>query len=163
MYEDYVDISNFDKVFKQILAIKTGKNIIYNRLVLDGLAFSDRVHFLVDYINSTKGIMGVTYKLLFWEDDLNILNAFKRFGIQTNVVQVYRSYVGDETPGEIFYTETLINDNLLRGLINMHFNFEHAIEPAFNIRLQICLNRDNVVILFDIYDDRGCDVYFLCK
>jgi hypothetical protein len=163
MYEGFIDISNFDIVFKQILANKKGKNVVYSRLVLDGLVFSDRVHFLVDYINSTKGIMGVTYKLLFWEDDLNILNAFQKHGIQTKDIQVHSTYLNNETPGEIFYSEALLNNILLHGLISMHFNFERAIEPAFNVRLQICLNRGNGVILFDIYDDRGCDVYFLCK
>ena len=163
MFKDFIDISNFDKVFKQILTNKKGENVVYSRLVLDGLVFSDRIHFLVDYINSTKGIKGVIYKLLFWEDDLDILGAFQKYSIQTKDIQVHTSYLNNETPGEIFYSETLLNNNLLHGLVSMHFNFEHAIEPAFNVRLQICLNRENGVILFDIYDDRGCAVYFLCQ
>ena len=163
MDENFIDISNFDKIFNQILAIKKGKNVVYSRMILDDLGASVRVHFIVDYVNSFKRTTGLTYKMLFWEDDLKIVNAFNEFTNLKNHVKIHRSYKNTEIPGEIFYSEKIVNEILLRGLISMHFNFEHAIEPSFNARLQICINRENNNILLDIYDDRGCDVYFLYK
>jgi len=163
MHEKFIDISNFDKIFNQILAIKRGVNVVYSRMILDGLAVSERVHFLVDYINSFKEITGLTYKVLIWEDDLKIVSIFNEFINQKNHIKIHNSYKNTEIPGEIFYSEKIVDENLLRRLISMHFNFEHAIEPSFNARLQICINRENNNILLDIYDDRGCDVYFLCR
>ena len=164
MYEDFIDVSNFDRIFNQILTVKKGKNVVHSRLNFEDLAFSDRAHFLVDFIKSFEGITGVTYKILFWDDEFTILNAFNKYNIQTKEVRVNRSYLNTDIPGEVVSAEMLsVNEKLSYGLIDMHFNFEQAIEPSFNGRLQICLNRENCNILFDIYDDRGCDVFFLWK
>jgi len=35
-----------------------------------------------------------------------------------------------------------------------------AKEPSFNIRVQLSINTNNSIILLDIYDDRGFDIYF---
>lgn len=163
MHKDVINILNFDKVFDPILFNKKGNNVVYGRLVFDELSLSNRINFLVDNITLTNGITGIVYKLLFWEDDINIINSFKMFDIQERELHLHKSYINTDIPGEIFYNEDFINTKLLQGLINLHFNFEHAIEPSFNARLLICLNRKNGIILFDIYDDRGCDVYFLCQ
>jgi hypothetical protein len=38
-----------------------------------------------------------------------------------------------------------------------------AEEPSLNLRIQICLTQEKGIVLLDIYDDRGFDVYFINK
>ena len=54
-----------------------------------------------------------------------------------------------------------VEPNFLRSILLRHFNFELAKEPSLNIRVQLAVNnKEKFSILFDIYDDRGCYVYY---
>ena len=72
-----------------------------------------------------------------------------------------RPYKNGARAGVIFIKEKAFDPNFLRSVLLHHFNFELAKEPSLNIRVQLAANnKEKFSILFDIYDDRGCYVYY---
>lgn len=61
----------------------------------------------------------------------------------------------------IFIDDGILDISFLKSILNNHFNFEMAKEPSQNLRVQISVNLDNIIILLDIYDDRGFDIYYI--
>jgi len=73
------------------------------------------------------------------------------------------SYKNGKQPGNIFTDEEVLDISFLKLLLSNHFNFEMAKEPSLNIRVQLCVNLHSFIILLDIYDDRGFDIYFISQ
>ena len=155
-----VSSSNFDQNFKKLLKIKKGKNIANGRLCLELIKLNDKAELLILLISSLKSIIGITYKILFWEEDTKI-DSFLELNFPNKKYEKVSSYKNGKQAGIIFVDDRVLDISFLESVLNIHFNFEMAKEPSLNLRVQICVNLDNIVMLLDVYDDRGFDVYYV--
>ena len=71
------------------------------------------------------------------------------------------SYKNGKRAGVIFIDDRILDESFLKSVLDNHFNFEMAKEPSQNLRVQICVNLNNIIMLLDIYDDRGFDIYYV--
>lgn len=154
-----INSCNFNKYFKTLLEIKDEKNIVKGQFNLDNLVFEDRIAFIIKFISSINPVLGITYKILFWERDTKIKRFFNSTLPQIKY-KIATTYKDGKIPGVIFVDDTTIDFSFFEKLLRGHFNFEMANEPSFNGRLQICISSEHLVFLLDIYDDRGFHIYF---
>lgn len=154
---EIVNSKNFDQSFKKLLKVKKGKNIVRGRFDLEPIKLKTKAEFIIHLISSLKSIIGITYKILFWEDDAKIEN-FLKLNFPNMMYEKTSSYKNGKQAGIIFI-DGKIDISFLRLILNNHFNFEMAKEPSQNIRIQLCVNLDDYIMLLDIYDDRGFDCY----
>ena len=160
MSDKYIDAKNFDRHFKKLLKIKAGNNVVKGRFDMEAIVLDAKSDFIIQLLLSFKNILGITYKILFWEKDERIEALIKEKFYDKNY-QITVSYKNGKLPGAVYVEDRIIDKNFLKEALNNHFNYEMAKDPALNIRVQICVNQVDFVILLDIYDDRGFDIYYL--
>jgi hypothetical protein len=158
---DYIDSNNFNIYFDEILNKKPVKNVVDGRYNLEPIGILEKSKFVIKFLESIKEITGITYKLLFWENDKvikDLVTPFNRF-IDS---KISKSYQNTEVPGVAFIENKQFNEIFMKTLLDNHFNFEMAVTPSLNLRIQICINNTaGFIYLLDIYDDRGFDIYHL--
>jgi hypothetical protein len=155
-----INSNNFDQNFQKLLKVKKGKNIAKGRLDLEPIKLKAKAELIALLMSSLKLSAGITYKVLFWEEDAKIENFFKLNFPNKKYVKA-SSYKNGKQAGVIFVDDEALDTPFLKSILNNHFNFEMAKEPSQNIRVQLCANLDNYIILLDIYDDRGLDIYHI--
>jgi len=154
-----INSNNFDQNFTRLLKIKKGKNIVKGRFDLENIKFKNRTEFIINLILSINLIKCVTYKVLFWENDKKI-ESFFNANFPNKEYKKTLPYKNGKKEGVIFIDDKIIDVLFLKTILIHHFNFEMAKEPSFNIRVQLSINTNSSIILLDIYDDRGFDIYF---
>jgi hypothetical protein len=160
MNDFFINHNNFDENFKKILKQKKGKNIIRTRFYLEHSTIKFKINFLINYLNTISGFIAITYKILFWESDNKIINFLEENVSDYNILS---GYLNNKKPGIVYISHKTIDLKFLESILINHFNYEKAKEPSINIRLQFAIETDIQIILFDIYDDRGLDAYFIEK
>ncbi len=155
-----INSNNFDQNFKKLLKSKKGKNIAKGRFDIELIKIRAKEEFIIDLISSFNSIKCITYKILFWEKDKKIEDFFQMTFPNKNYKKVL-SYKNDKQAGVIFIDDDMLDMFFLRLILNNHFNFEMAKEPSKNIRVQLCVNIDKYIVLLDIYDDRGFDIFYI--
>ena len=155
-----INSSNFNQNFKKLLKIKKGRGIANGRLCIESITLKDKAEFVILLISSLKSIIGITYKILFWEEDVKI-EKFLELNFPNKRYEKVLSYKNGKQAGAIFIDDGILDISFLKSILNNHFNFEMAKEPSQNLRVQISVNLDNIIILLDIYDDRGFDIYYI--
>lgn len=154
-----IDSKNFDKNFASLLETKKGKNIVKGRFDIEPIGLNKKIEFITRLLFSFKSVLSLTYKILFWEKDSVVQKLVKSNKEKT--CQFVTSYKNGELPGVLFIDERTIDEAFLNKLLINHFNNEMAKNPSLNMRVQICVNHEEYITLFDIYDDRGFDIYYL--
>lgn len=155
-----INSSNFDQNFKKLLKMKRGKGIASGRLCLESIKLKDKAELVILLISSLKSIIGITYKILFWEEDVKI-ERFLELNFPNKRYEKVLSYKNGKRAGVIFIDDGILDISFLKSILNNHFNFEMAKEPSQNMRVQISVNLDDVIMLLDIYDDRGFYIYYI--
>lgn len=154
---DFIDSKNFDKEFSKLLTNKKGENVANGRVDIENISLINKPNFIVSLLQSYSKVFQITYKILFWEKD-EVMSGFFNSDFK-----IHTSYKNGKVPGVIFIDDDKINEELVKSLLINHFNYEMAEEPSLNLRIQICLTQEKGIVLLDIYDDRGFDVYFINK
>jgi hypothetical protein len=72
-----ISSNNFDQNFQKLLKIKKGKNIAKGRLDLDPIKLNAKAELIILILASLKLSAGITFKILFWEEDAKIEDFFK--------------------------------------------------------------------------------------
>lgn len=160
MEMENINSSNFDRNFKKLLKIKEGRDIASGRLCLESIKLKDKAELIILLISSLKSIIGITYKILFWEEDIKI-EKFLELNFPNKRYEKVLSYKNGKQAGVIFIDDGILDVSFLKSVLDNHFNFEMAKEPSQNLRVQICVNLNNIIMLLDIYDDRGFDIYYV--
>lgn len=160
METEIINSSNFNQNFKKLLKVKKGRAIASGRLCLESIKLKDKAEFVILLISSLKSIIGITYKILFWEEDVKIEN-FLEMNFPNKRYEKVLSYKNGKQAGVIFIDDGILDISFLKSVLNNHFNFEMAKEPSQNLRVQICVNLDSIIMLLDIYDDRGFNIYYI--
>ncbi len=155
-----VNSSNFDQNFKKLIKVKKGRNVVNGRLCLELIKLENKVEFIIRLISSLKSIISITYRILFWEEDIKIEN-FLELNFLNKKYEKVLSYKNGKQAGCIFIDDDCLDISFLKSILSNHFNFEMAKEPSQNLRVQICVNLNNIIMLLDIYDDRGLDIYYI--
>ncbi|WP_018338724.1 hypothetical protein [Butyricimonas synergistica] len=155
-----INSSNFDRNLKKLLKIKEGRNIANGRLCLESIKLKDKAELVILLISSLKSIISITYKILFWEEDIKI-EKFLELNFPNKRYEKVLSYKNGKRAGVIFIDDRILDESFLKSVLDNHFNFEMAKEPSQNLRVQICVNLNNIIMLLDIYDDRGFDIYYV--
>lgn len=155
-----INSSSFDQSFKKLLKVKKGKNITRGRFDLEPIKLKAKAELIILLISSLKSIISITYKVLFWEEDIKIETFFK-LNFPNKKFEKASPYKNGKEAGVFFIDDERLDISFLRLLLNNHFNFEMAKEPSQNVRVQLCVNLDNYIMLLDIYDDRGFDIYYI--
>jgi hypothetical protein len=156
----HIDSKNFDKNFKEVLENKKGQNFIYGRYDLESVRFELKSIFIIQFLFSLKSLESLTYKILFWEKEERIKSFFLS-DFKNKKYEITTSYMNGQNPGILYIDDRLLDKAFLKALLDNHFNYEMAVEPSLNMRVQICINQEDFNILMDIYDDRGFDIYYL--
>lgn len=157
-----VNSSNFDQSFKSLLKSKKGKNIVSGRLYLESIKLDSKTDLIILLISSLKSITGITYKILFWEENTKI-EGFLESNLPNKKYEKVLSYKNGKRAGAIFIDDIFLDISFLKSILNNHFNFEMAKEPSLNLRVQICVNLESIIMLLDVYDDRGLDIYYISR
>lgn len=157
---DIIDSKNFDSKFLKILKNKKGRNVAKGRFDIENIEMSKKSDFIVAFLLSLKFIKGITYKILFWEKD-DVLTELFKFNFSNKKSEISVSYRSGKLPGVLFVNDREVDELFLRLILENHFNYEMAKNPALNLRVQICINQEEFLTLLDIYDDRGFDIYYL--
>jgi len=155
----FINSENFDKRLLKLLNSKRGKNISTSRVDIENIELRKKAEFIIKILLSIKLINSVTYKILYWEKD-EILKEFFNNSRNSNY-SISRSYRNGKIPGVVFLDDTTIEEFFLKSLLENHFNYEMASEPALNLRVQICVNQEEFITVLNIYDDRGFDIFYL--
>jgi hypothetical protein len=155
-----INSENFDFYLKKILQFKKCKNIASGRIDIENIKPSEKVEMVIFLISSYKTAKALTYKILFWEEDKKIEDFFK-FSFPNKRYKKTISYKNGKKAGVIYVEDIKIDFLFLEELLNNHFNFELAKEPSQNIRIQLIINFEYFNILFDIYDDRGLNIFHI--
>ncbi len=161
MSKSYINSENFDLKLLKLLKNKKGKNIATGRFDIENIELRKKADFIIKFILSIKSIISVTYKILYWEKDAILKAFFTNLG--KNNFGISNSYRNGKLPGVVFTEEAVIDESFLKLLLENHFNYEMAKEPALNLRIQICINQEELITVLDIYDDRGFGVLYLSK
>lgn len=151
-----INSKNFNQKFSKILNTKKGENIIWGRYDIESVGIEEKNNFIIKLISGQ--IIGVTYKILFWDND-EIIQNFINTNYKGNY-SILTNYANGEEPGILYIDDIDLNNFFFDKLLTNHFNYELAKDPSLNIRIQICINYINHIKLLDIYDDRGFDIYF---
>ncbi|WP_259014676.1 hypothetical protein [Emticicia fluvialis] len=159
MSKNFINSENFDILLLKLLKSKKGKNIITGRFDIENIELKKKAGFIIKFILSIKCIKTVTYKILYWEND-EVLKEFFNNSSNNNF-NISISYNYGKIPGVIFVEDTDIDEFFLKLLLENHFNYEMAKEPALNLRIQVCINQEEFITVLDIYDDRGFDIFYL--
>lgn len=160
MKGEMINSKDFDLKFGKILKTKNGKNIAISRFDIENIDHSCKVDFIISFLFSLNNIIAITYKILHWEDDWKIEEFIKSNNLNKGFEKKL-PYKNGKSPGIIFIDDEVLDKTFLIRLLNIHFNYEVALEPSQNLRIQLCVNLDSLIVLFDFYDDRGFDVYFI--
>lgn len=155
-----VNSTNFNKKLGNLLKTKEGKNVTEGRFDIESIQLKQKSDFLISFVTSYKEIFSITYKILFWEKD-EILKKWFNLNFPAKHYRIDKTYRNGILPGSIFIDEQSIDKSFLKILLDNHFNYEMAEEPSLNVRVQICINTKDFIVLLDIYDDRGFYVYYL--
>jgi hypothetical protein len=147
-------MDNITEVEKEFKIIKQKRFIVRNRLHIENINLENKILFLSNYIQNIKDVLDVTYRILSWED-INSLEEILKDKLYYKI-----DYRNGKRPGKIVLKEVNIDFNFLQNILVSHFNYELALEPSVNIRPQILIRTSKYSIVFDIYDDRGVDVYY---
>ena len=157
MIKSIINPSNFDVEFRKIRRNKRG--VAKSRIDFENIDVEAKIRLIMFLISKVSRLDSVVYKILFWERDGKIEEYLLK-----NMKGRYtkaRPYKNGARAGVIFIKEKMLDPNFLRSILLRHFNFELAKEPSLNIRVQLAANnKEKFSILFDIYDDRGCYVYY---
>ena len=154
--------ASFDEKFQKLLKNKKGKNAVKGRLDLEPIKFNAKAEFIIVFMNSLKLSAGITYKISFWENDSKVEDYFKLNHPKKKYVKT-SSYKNRQKGGVVFLDEEVLDIHFLKSILSNHFNFEMAKTPSLNIRVQLSAELENYIILLDIYDDRGLDIYFISQ
>ncbi len=154
-----IDSKNFDENFENLLKIKKATNISKGRFDIESIQLNKKIDFIIYLLLSIKSTESITYKILFWEKVISLQNLIKSYDYKKYILET--PYEGGKMPGIIFIDVNFLDKLFLKELLTNHFNFEMAKDPSLNLRIQICVNQKDYITLFDIYDDRGFDTYYL--
>jgi len=172
--DDFNNIKNFDKKFRQLLHTKGGRDILKGRCCMESIKLKNKVDFIMQLFLFSEGLLSLTYKIFFWETD-KVMEEFVENNFlhktieesnkpkESKICVKARSYKGKRIPGVMYLEDQLIDGNFFKKLLNVHFNFELALEPSLSLRVQICVNKKDLVLLLDIYDDRGFNLHMVTK
>ena len=157
MIKNVINPSNFDVEFRKISRNKRG--IAKSRIDFENIDVEAKIRLIMFLISKASRLDSVVYKILFWEKDEKIEeHLLKNMKGQYTKAKPYKN---GARAGVIFIKEKAFEPNFLKFILLRHFNFELAKEPSLNIRVQLAVNnKEKFSILFDIYDDRGCYVYY---
>lgn len=153
-----INSTNFDDQFRTLLENKKGDKVITGRFDIEPVGLINKIDFIIQFF-SLKLIMGLTIKILFWENDSLLKNLMASMNVTK--YQLVNSYKNGENPGILYIDMNVLEESVIRQLLINHFNYEMAQDPSLNIRVQICLVEENKITLLDIYDDRGFYIYVL--
>ena len=157
---EYINSENFDKELKEIIDSENGKKVGGARCSIDDIHISKKSKFVINFIQSLSSISGVTFKVLFWETQ-EVIESFFRETFPNKSYKMAISYGGGQEPGVFFVDDNTPDTIFIKELLDHHFNFELAADPALNLRVFIAINQDNLTWLLEIYDDRGFYMYQL--
>ena len=131
-------------------------NYFQGRIALETVHFDQRCELFVGFLETFEHDLKVTYRIEFWDSLFDIRGIVLPFN-----PTFYNEHPNDEVPGEVCFTTNCFNRDVASNILNRHFNFEQALIPSLNIRVQFCFFNDRNLIVVDVYDDRGCNILFL--
>ena len=136
------------------------KNNVIQNLDLQFLNTNEeKKDFIYELLFSLKKDDRVIIRVLFWEKECKIEKLLQDMSHETCII--YKTYDNKDIPGILFIDTNLIQYRKnISDLLMQHLNFELAIEPSLNIRVQILLNKNVNPLILDIYDDRGLNLVF---
>lgn len=130
------------------------------RFHLDNIEHEDKAIKVTKFIQTFKAREGIIFRILIWQRSEDVCEFLSEF-CQIHSVNLLRDYSGKKAPGIIEFQRSEMSFEQLRNLVSGHFNFEMALSPALNMRIQIKIASDTSVVFFDIYDDRGLNFFVI--
>lgn len=155
----------FDLQFGKILSKKILPEIPRMRIYLEEISeVRLKALFLREFVERFAEHKSFFVKILFWESPNDFIEKVLISKFRSNKINITRqTKVDSSDPCIVWFNGDKLEPILLEEMILWHFNFELAENPSANMRIQFCLINSIDQILWDVYDDRGCDVYWFKK
>lgn len=153
------DIEKVNEHIEEIISNKTNKDVLKLRCDIEQLEVNgkiDRIFSLLEYFDEPSQII---YRIDFWQSSDEIIELIESRGMVE--CTMLKEYEKDAVPGVILLETKSIRDDIMRELLFRHFNYELARVPAFNMKIQLLLAKNGRTCVFNFYDDRGFDTYFV--
>ena len=153
----------FDIKFSKILKTKISPEIGRIRIFLEEISDTKlKVLFFQKFVARFAEHESFFVKLLFWESPEEFIEKVLLSKFDASKIKIIRQKSDDfSDPCVVWFHGDKLDSVLLYEIILWHFNFELAESPSANMRVQFSLTESGNQILWDVYDDRGCDVYWL--
>ncbi len=107
-------------ILKNCLKIRRGKNIAKGRFDLESIKLKAKAEVIILLISSLKSIIGITYKVLFWEEDTKIEDFFK-LNFSNKKYEKASSYKNGKEPGIVFIDDEIIDIDFFEVTIKQSF------------------------------------------
>lgn len=117
MVTTYIDSKNFEEKFKKILKSKTRKKVAKGRFDIETIPLNIRADFIIRWLHSFKTTLGLTYKILFWENDEKIQSLIKT-NFPNKDYYITISYKNSRSPGIVYLDDKIIHNKFLKILLD---------------------------------------------
>lgn len=156
-------IEEFELKFGKILKEKSGLGIPRMRIYMEEISeVSDKIAFLIDFYQNFGSYESFFLKLLFWENPNQFIKDVICKEEPSSLLNFSFCESNDPTiPNVMWFNGETLDVSMLKEIVLWHFNYEMAKDPSCDMRVQFCLYISDKYMLWDVYDDRGCDVYWI--
>lgn len=153
-----------DIFFEKVLKRKITRGIAYHCCIMDNLAKSIKVDFVIRRINEVPFKEGRLI-LLYWEETDKLIDLFKEYNIHSyNIIREYK--INHVKPGYISMNidSFFINSKFFKVLLKRHFGYDFSENNSLGLWPNIVIDTGkDEIVLFHLYDDRGFYEYFIRK
>lgn len=139
---------NFTIFFKQ-----TPPYIQYD---IEKMNIMEKIDNIIDQLNDFQKMV---IKIYFWEPDDQMRFFTRGLGGE---MEILKSYLGKKTPGVGIVYQTELNAAFLRTLLLCHFNKDFSRNPQLEIMPYCLVDNGSSYLVFELYDDRGYNIYNIC-
>lgn len=149
LYDYFVSCISLDTHFTRFYH----GNPNYVNCDIESMSFDDKMNTIETYFKNSNYI---EIKLYYWEPDGLIQQYIRNFNYDFLLL---KSYKGRTKPGAVLISLRVMDVIFIRNLLFNHFNKDFSRNPYMEIRPYFLIQNQENVIVLEVYDDRGFNVF----
>lgn len=157
---DHLSKPEFDRLDNGSLRSEAG--VVRIRHHLDNLSIEQKVQYIMSAWDAQCPGSIISFRMLFWngpDEVLAFLSPYRHMIRSQHVIRAPQVTQPNDGPEASAMDIEAESEKLFEVVLRAHLNSELAQDPSINIRLRSISYSGKGFVLFDIYDDRGMDVY----
>lgn len=121
---------------------------------VENFDFYNKINKINEFFSDS---LSVHLKLYYWEPDSQIHTYIRNFNYDFENLKLYHKR---SLPG-VALVRLRNNDSVfIQNILFNHFNKEFSLNPCLDIRPYFLIHKKTSLLLLEIYDDRGFNVFF---